>query len=108
MAAKPQLYRVTGIYVSDRGQIIEPYGEKVFYFHYLKDARAFAYKKCKETGHREAYFSINGPSNNHNDWGKNVGTYIKSNGMIYFEDRSRIKHPVRSGGRKKTPAPFGL
>lgn len=108
MAAIPQLYHVSGMYVTDRGNFIDT---RVESFHYLKDARKYAYDSCRKTGHRAAYFTINGPGQmTNNSWGKRVGTYIKTDGRIYFEDRNMVKHPVRSGGRKKKtiPAPFGL
>ena len=108
MAARPQLYHVVGMYVTDRGNIIDT---DAVSFHYLKDARKYAYEQCRKTGHREAYFTIRGPGGiSSTSWGKRVGAYIKSDGKYYFEDNKMVKHPVRSGGRKKktVPAPFGL
>lgn len=108
MVARPQLYHVDGMYVTERGNFID---SDPVSFHYLKDARKYAYEQCRKTGHKEAYFMIKGPGGiSSTNWGKKVGMYIKENGRIYFEDRNMVRHPVRSGGRKKktVPAPFGL
>lgn len=97
------------MYVTDRGNFIDT---RVESFHYLKDARKYAYDSCRKTGHRAAYFTINGPGQMTNtSWGKRIGMYIKEDGKYffeYYENNKMVRHPVRSGGRKKIPAPFGL
>lgn len=93
-----QVYQVYSMYVTDRGL---NYYSNPTYFHYLKDAKMYAYKYVRTHG-REAYSQIV----------KNdemaVGTMIGRNGKTYWEAKGKSEVKVGYGGRKKKKKEYGI
>lgn len=106
-----QLYYVYPMYVRDNG---ENYYSNTTYFHYLKEAKMYAYKYCRAGRKREAYVTIayskDGDFSTRKE--KTVGTMIGRRGEVFWEPYKGTEKKAYYGGtttkRKKKTLPFGL
>ena len=103
-----QLYFVYPMYVRDNG---ENYYSNTTYFHYLKEAKMYAYKYVR--GRREAYATISYSKDGDLRKEKTVGTMIGRNGQVFWEPHGGTETKAYYGGtttkkKKKSNLPFGL